>query len=84
MIAEAHLPASVARDVHAAEEDAGVVGRRDDGVGPDDAATAARGSAQFVLYVLMVLLVDDIVDTVTVNQQILLRKREIRETMSTN
>lgn len=75
LIAEAHLPSSVARDVHAAEENAGIVGRREDGVRSGVGAVTARRSSQLILNVLVILLVDDIVDAVAVNQQVLLSKR---------
>lgn len=80
MVAESHLPASVARNIHATEEDAGVVGGSDNGVRAAAdvgavAAAAARRSSQLVLDILMVLLVDNIVHAVAVNQQVLLRKK---------
>ncbi len=82
LIAEAHLPSSVARNVHATEEDAGIVGRRDNGVRTNDVAAAAtsRRSPQLVLDVLMILLVDNIVHAVAVNQQVLLQQQQQQHT----
>ena len=63
LIAESHLSSGVARDVHPAQEDPGVVRR---------AAPNHRRPPHFILHALVVLLVNYVVHTISVDQQILL------------
>jgi len=65
LIAESHLAAGVAGDVHPAEEEAAVVD-----------ATGAHGPSHLALDAPVILLVDNVVHAVAVDQQILLQSTE--------